>query len=203
MSTQYGGQGKKRGRILLHICCAPCSTHAIEALRSDGWEVGGYFYNPNIFPVAEYTEREAEAARYCMENGVELITGEYDADEWEERVGPLAHLGEGSKRCTECFAMRFERCARAASGNGYNAFTTTLSISPHKNSRDIFRMGEKAADDAGIPFMKYDFKKKDGFRRSVILSREHRLYRQDYCGCRYSLEEKTERDRKRREREHS
>ena len=182
-----------RGEILLHICCAPCSTHSIDLLRKDGWKVTGLFYNPNICPPAEYHFREEEAMKFCEALDVPLLTEPYDHGGWVDFVREYAHLGEGSRRCHECFRMRLESCASIAVERDFHAFTTTLTISPHKNSKVIFQIGRDISKIYGIRFEEYNFKKKDGFKISIRMSGEHRLYRQDYCGCEYSMEERRNR----------
>lgn len=182
-----------QGEILLHICCAPCSTHSIDLLRKDGWKVTGLFYNPNICPPAEYHFREEEAMNFCEALDVPLLVEPYDHGGWVDFVREYTHLGEGSRRCHECFRMRLERCGRIAAEKGFHAFTTTLTISPHKNSKVIFQIGRDISKIYGIRFEEYNFKKKDGFKISIRMSGEHRLYRQDYCGCEYSMEERRNR----------
>ncbi len=182
-----------RGEILLHICCAPCSTHSIDLLRNDGWKVTGLFFNPNIHPLSEYRFREEETRKFCETLDLPLLVEPYDHDGWKLSVREYAHKGEGSRRCRECFGMRLERCGRIAAGKGFHAFTTTLTISPHKNSKVIFRIGREISKKHGIRFEEYNFKKKDGFKKSIRISGEHHLYRQDYCGCEYSLAERNSR----------
>ena len=185
--------GPMKGRILLHICCAPCGTSPMERLAADGWEVTGYFYNPNIYPREEYECRVEEIRRYCGKTGIPLIVDTYDCRRWEENAAPFANEGEGSARCNLCFLFRLERVAQFASENGYDAFTTTLTISPHKDAETIFKIGAGLEERTGVEFAHYNFKKKNGFIRSIKISKEHGLYRQDYCGCRYSLMEKENR----------
>jgi len=180
----------KAPRILLHICCAPCSTHSIDLLRSEGWGVMGYFYNPNIFSLEEYEIRLDAAREYSEKVGIPLEIGTYDNDEWETAVNEYTHLGEGSQRCRECIAFRLERCARLTAELKFGAFTTTLTISPHKNSKSIFDIGREMGERYNISYKNYNFKKKDGFKKSIFLCREHGIPRQDYCGCRYSQKER-------------
>ena len=180
----------KAPRILLHVCCAPCSIHSIDLLRSEGWNVTGYFYNPNIYPQEEYETRLDAAREYSEKVGIPLEIGAYENDEWEKAVMGYAHLGEGGRRCRECISFRLDRCARLAAEVKFDAFTSTLSISPHKNSKMIFETGREMGKGYNVSFEAYDFKKKDGFKKSIILCREHGIHRQDYCGCRYSLHER-------------
>jgi len=159
-------------------------------LRNEGWRVTGLFFNPNISPRTEHHFREEETRKFCETLDVPLLLEPYDHDRWELSVRECAHMGEGSRRCRECFRIRLERCACIAAEKGFQAFTTTLTISPHKNSKDIFRIGREVSKKHGIRFEEYNFKKRDGFKISLRMSGEHHLYRQDYCGCEYSLAER-------------
>lgn len=190
------GERADRG-MLLHVCCAPCSTHCIELLREEGWRVHALFYNPNIYPREEYEQRMKETRDYCEERGISMEVGDYDNGDWEGNVQQFARLGEGSRRCAECFRHRLRRAAGLAKELGLDAFTTTLTVSPHKDSRTVFRVGAEMAEEFGIEFAEYNFKKKDGFKRSVEMSCRYGLTRQDYCGCRYSLRERRERSENR------
>jgi predicted adenine nucleotide alpha hydrolase (AANH) superfamily ATPase len=180
----------KAPRILLHICCAPCSTYSIDLLRSEGWKVTGYFYNPNIYPFEEFEIRLDAAKQYSEKVRISLEIGGHDNDQWEVAIKEYAHLGEGSRRCRECISFRLENCARLAADLKFDAFTTTLTISPHKNSKTIFEIGGEMGERYGVRFEPYNFKKKDGLKKSIFICREHGIQRQDYCGCRYSLKEK-------------
>jgi len=152
--------------------------------------VTGYFYNPNIFPLEEYETRVDAANEYSQMVGIPIKIGSYDNDEWEESVTEYTHLGEGSRRCRECITFRLESCARLAAELEFDAFTTTLTISPHKNSKTIFEIGRELGEKYNVNFETYNFKKKDGFKKSIFICREHGIHRQDYCGCKYSLEER-------------
>ena len=184
-------------KLLLHICCAPCSTHVIDVLSRD-YEVTGFFYNPNIHPDEEYRRRLREAIRYAKIAGVELITGDYDPERWFEAVKGLEGEPEGGRRCRICFEMRLERTAQVARERGFEVFTTTLSVSPHKKADVINEVGRLVAERHGLEFLEADFKKKGGFERSVKLSKQYGLYRQNYCGCIFSLREAEKRRRRRR-----
>lgn len=175
-------------RILVHTCCASCSSYVLEYLQ-DSYEVAAFFYNPNIQPEGEYLLRLDEMRRVCRSLGVELFEGEYDTEAWQEKVAPLSHLPEKSERCWTCYRIRLEETAAVASGMGIKLITTTLSVSPHKIHPRIVEEGERAAAGHGLRFLGEDFKKKDGFRISVERSGELGLTRQDYCGCLFSLEE--------------
>jgi len=172
--------------LLLHICCAPCSPHALNILREE-YDVRAFFYNPNIHPREEYELREKEIRDFSEKEGFPLDIGEYDDAAWRDAVRGLEAEPEGGARCDVCFAMRMRRTAFAARDCGARFFTTTLTVSPHKNTKKIFAAGHAAAEDIpGVDFVEFDFKKKDGFRISSQLSREHGFYRQNYCGCIHS-----------------
>jgi predicted adenine nucleotide alpha hydrolase (AANH) superfamily ATPase len=172
-------------RLLLHTCCAPCSTWSIETLKGR-YEVTSLFYNPNIQPREEYDLRLSEAMRYCSHVGVDLLEGTYDVHEWERAVSGHEDDPEGGERCGICFSMRLKETARLAAVGGYDAFTTTLTISPHKDAKTVNSAGEDISRRSGVPFIPLDLKKRNGFRKSVEMSREHELHRQDFCGCVYS-----------------
>jgi len=184
-----------REKILVHTCCASCSSHVL-ALLSGRYEAEAFFFNPNIQPEDEYILRLAEIRKVCGALGVPLHEGEYLPDSWSEAVAPWRHLPEKSERCWACYRLRLEATAREAARTGAGLFTTTLSVSPHKIHERIVMEGEKAASRFGVRFLGEDFKKKDGFRLSVQQSRLFALTRQDYCGCLLSREE----SRMRRER---
>jgi predicted adenine nucleotide alpha hydrolase (AANH) superfamily ATPase len=167
-------------RVLLHVCCAPCATHCIRVLR-ESHDVTLFFSNSNIDPPDEYLKRLAEARNLASRTGLALIEDAYDHALWLERVRGMEHEPERGARCLACFAFSLERTARSAREHGLALFTTTLSVSPHKDSAAIFRVGQALG-----PFLAADFKKQDGFRRSVELSRQMGLYRQGYCGCEFS-----------------
>jgi predicted adenine nucleotide alpha hydrolase (AANH) superfamily ATPase len=176
--------------ILLHVCCAPCSTVAVERLAGAGHAVTLFFFNPNIHPQGELEHRLAEARGLASKFGHELISPRADVAQWRRAVEPLAPRGEKSARCNVCFAIRLDATAREAAARGLDAFTTTLSTAPMKNSKTIFRIGRMLGRKHGVRFLEEDFKKRDGFHRSSVLCREHGLYRQDYCGCEWSLAER-------------
>jgi predicted adenine nucleotide alpha hydrolase (AANH) superfamily ATPase len=181
-----------RPELLLHICCAPCSTHVIEVLR-ENFRVSGFFYNPNVFPPEEQEDRRDEVRRLCRRLGLRLLEGELDAHVWNRRMRGRQRDREGGPHCSVCFWIRLWRTAQEARRRGFKYFSTTLTVSPHKDAGAIHHMGELAARRAGVRFYGEDFKKKDGFRRSCRLSEKYHLYRQDYCGCLYSLRERRER----------
>ena len=176
-------------KLLLHICCAPCATAPLERLSGE-FEITAFFYNPNIYPREEYDRRLSEVQSFFRETGVKLIEGPFDPETWEERTAGLQDEPEGGRRCRNCIELRLQVVAEYASRNGFEAFCTTLTISPHKNASMIHEIGSELQRLIGVEFLLEDFKKKDGFRRSVELCREHGLYRQDYCGCAPSLRDR-------------
>ena len=183
-------------RLFLHACCAPCSSYVLEYL-SDYFLITVFYYNPNIEPETEYRKRTQELIRLVGEMKtkypVEFREGEYDPDTFHQAVKGLEQLPEGGKRCHICYELRMREAARLAAEGGYDYFTTTLSISPLKNAEKINEIGEKLSGQYGVRHLPSDFKKKNGYRRSIELSAMYGLYRQDYCGCVYS---KAERERK-------
>lgn len=178
-----------RPKLLIHACCAPCSSYVLESL-SDFFKITVLYYNPNISPREEYEKRTAELKRLigCMEEAkdVDLIVGEYSEELFERAVKGLENEPEGGKRCEACFNLRLEKTAEAAAENGFDYFTTTLTISPHKNAPLLNDIGYRLGEKFGIKWLPSDFKKKGGFQRSIELSEKYGLYRQDYCGCIYS-----------------
>lgn len=174
-------------KLLLHICCAPDATSVYERLK-DRFKITGFFYNPQIEPNDEYERRLADAYRVAESMGFELIEGAYDLDRWMAAVKGLETEPEKGRRCEICYLFRLERTAQLASESGFEAFTTTLSVSPHKSFDWLRDMGQALSAKYGVKFLAEDFKKADGFKRSLILSEELNLYRQDYCGCQPSSE---------------
>ena len=172
-------------KILVHACCAPCSTHVINML-SPFYAVTALFYNPNIQPEAEYTRRLKDMEKLCELTKTELLAGNYDDALWNDRIKGMEEIPEGGIRCSACFNIRLEKTAETATSNGFKIFTTTLTVSPHKNAHVINNVGTKISEKAGILFLENDFKKKDGYKKSCVLSREYNLYRQNYCGCPFS-----------------
>ena len=179
--------------VLLHSCCGPCSTACIERLLPD-YKVTIFFYNPNITDREEYEKRrdaqikflEEYNAKLPDEDKVDFIEGEYLPDDYYEVCAGYSNEPEGGRRCTECFKLRMERTAQVALKTGNVMFGTTLTVSPHKNYMLISAIGSELARVYGLEFLDVDFKKKAGFQRSIELSKEYELYRQNYCGCEYS-----------------
>lgn len=172
-------------KILLHTCCAICASACVERLRSEDIEPVMFFSNHNISPKEEYDKRLDAARKLADAWHVELIVDSYDHAGWLKAVEGLESEPERGKRCERCFAYSLARTAQYAEDNGFDAFTTTLTVSPHKVSRTIFEIGERFP-----AYEAWDFKKKDGFKRSNELSRELELYRQNYCGCEFSHRDK-------------
>ncbi len=175
-----------RPRLLLHSCCAPCSSACLERLVPH-FAVDVFFYNPNILPAEEFEKRLCWQ-RYLLEHapfgeGVGLIVPERDEAAFRRAAEGLEQEREGGARCTQCFILRLSRTAEAAEAGGYDYFATTLTVSPHKNAPLINAIGEKCAGQYGVAWFPSDFKKRDGYRRSIELSREYGLYRQSRCGC--------------------
>ncbi len=169
-----------RARALLHVCCAPCATHPVQVLAPD-YDVTLFYSNSNIAPAAEYEKRLEQVRVVARASDVPLIEDDYDHDEWLAAVRGLEQEPERGRRCLACFAFSLGRTAAYAQARGYDGFTTTLTLSPHKRSKDIFAIGSALG-----PFIAVDFKKKDGFNKSLELSCRYGLYRQDYCGCEFS-----------------
>ncbi len=179
-------------KILVHVCCAPDGAYVLNQLRAN-FEPVAFFYNPNIFPEAEYRVRFQEMERVSSWLGIPLIEEEPDFSRWEERTEIYKDEPEKGKRCDLCYAIRLEKTAEKAACLNFPLFTTVMTISPWKKSPVINSLGKEFAEKYGVSFLEADFKKKDGFLHSVALSRELGLYRQNYCGCRYSYEESQKR----------
>ena len=175
--------------LLLHSCCAPCSSYVLEYL-SDYFNITVLYYNPNISPKEEYIHRLNEEKRLISEmtfkNPVSILDCTYDTREYFDCVEGLEREPEGGKRCEKCFALRLSYTAKTAKEKGFDFFATTLTISPLKNARLINEIGEKLGEQYGVKYLCSDFKKKEGYKRSIILSKEYNLYRQNYCGCVFS-----------------
>lgn len=167
-------------RLLLHVCCGPCATHPILTLRDD-YDLTLFFSNSNIAPREEYDRRLANARRLASICRTPFVCDEYEHEAWLAHVAGLEEEPERGRRCEKCFEFNLSRAAGYARRNGFDLFSTTLTISPHKDSETIFRIGRQAG-----AFLAVDLKKRNGFKRSIELSVEHNLYRQDYCGCEFS-----------------
>ena len=175
--------------LVLHICCAPDEAWVVHTL-GEVYALHCFFCNPNISPPEEYELRLREARRVAERYNVPFTADNYDPETWEAAIGPYSGSPEGGERCSRCFDVRLRRTAEFCVKNGFPAFTTVMSVSPHKRIAMLNESGEAAAAAFGIEYRCFDFKKKDGFRRSITLSSELGLYRQDYCGCRLSRAER-------------
>ena len=179
-------------RLLLHSCCAPCSSYVLEYL-SQYFAITVLYYNPNIFPEEEYRKRVAEQRRLIAElpakHPVDFVEGCYLPEEFFAVAKGLEDAPEGGERCLKCFRLRLEEAARLAAEGGYDYFTTTLSISPLKNAQALNEIGQELSTVYAVQHLPGDFKKRGGYQRSIELSREYELYRQNFCGCVYSMRE--------------
>ena len=174
-------------KLLLHACCAPCGAYSCEYLMAEGFDVTCYYYNPNIYPVEEYNRRLDELKRYCENKNVKLIIEDADFDNWFKAVETLENEPEKGRRCYVCYKMRLNKTAQKAKELGYDCFTTTLSISPHKSYEMIKEISENSAKEYSVDYLDVNLKKKDGYKKSVELSKKYGFYRQDYCGCKFSI----------------
>lgn len=179
-------------KFLLHVCCAPCSITVIDELRRK-YDLSVLFFNPNIHPEEEYLKRKAEVVRLCEEWGVLMIDHDYTPEKWDAAVKGLEDQPEGGFRCNACFRMRLSRAARVASEQGIGLFGTTLTTGRRKRAIVINPIGEAAAKRFGVKFYVADWKKGGREERSRVMVRERGIYRQNYCGCRYSLAESSKR----------
>ncbi len=177
-----------RPKLLLHSCCGPCSSSVLELLIKY-FDVDIYYYNPNIYPESEFIKRSnaQKSLLKKLDSNIKFIEGKYDYSLFNDTISGLESEKEGGSRCRKCINLRMEEACRYAKDNGYEFFTTTLSVSPHKNSKMINEIGFSLEKKYDMPYLYSDFKKKDGYKRSIVLSKEYDLYRQDYCGCQYSL----------------
>ena len=181
--------GNTRPRLLLHACCAPCSSYVLEYL-SPHFDITLFFFNPNISPKEEYDFRANELRRLInlmgLEDRVSLICADYDPNPIEALAKGKEELAEGGTRCSDCYRLRLSETARLAKEGGFDYFTTTLSISPYKNALWLNTIGAEEAEKQSVKYLFSDFKKKNGYKRSCELSEIYGLYRQNYCGCIYS-----------------
>lgn len=175
--------------LLLHVCCAPCSSAVLERLL-EHFKITIYYYNPNISPYTEYEKRILELKRLIDELGynIDVIDGPYEEDRFNKLAIGLESEPEGGIRCSKCYHLRLDSTAAMAKELEFDYFTTTLSISPYKDASKLNQIGEVLERQYGVPYLYSDFKKKDGYKRSIELSHIYKLYRQDYCGCIYSKE---------------
>ena len=172
-------------KLLLHTCCAPCAGYVVQLLQKE-YDITGYFYNPNIHPETEYQRRLAEEKKYFNKLCLELIEADDDKERWFSLVKGHEHDPERGERCLICYRMRLEQACRFGKENGFAVFTTTLSLSPHKDAAKINRIGRELGQQLDIRFLEADFKKRDGFKKSLEISQAEGFYRQHYCGCVFS-----------------
>lgn len=179
----------KAPKLLLHSCCAPCSSYVLEYLSSY-FRVTVFYYNPNIYPESEYTKRICEQQRLLdvlpVKYPVSFIAGSYDSGRFFEMAKGLEHVKEGGERCFKCYELRLRETAKMAKNGEFDFFTTTLSISPLKKAEKLNEIGIRVGEELGVRYLVSDFKKKNGYKRSIELSKEYNLYRQDHCGCIFS-----------------
>ena len=188
-------RNNEKPTLLLHSCCAPCSSYVLEYL-SKYFFITVFYYNPNISSKEEYLKRMSEQKRFIEEcnfvNPVKFVDAPYDNEKFENIISGLEKEQEGGLRCHKCYYLRLEETAKFASNNCFDYFTTTLSISPYKSSKVLNEIGKKLSQIYNIKYLYSDFKKKNGYKRSIELSHIYNLYRQNYCGCKYSKKENKE-----------
>ncbi len=176
--------------LLIHSCCAPCSSYVLEYL-SEYFKITVFYYNPNIYPESEYTKRIAEQQKLIRDMEfrypVSFLAGKYDKEKFYEMAAGMEDLKEGGARCMKCYELRLSEAAGQAAAGGFDYFTTTLSISPMKNAQKLNEIGLRVGEEYSVKYLVSDFKKKNGYKRSIELSKEYGLYRQDYCGCEFSM----------------
>ena len=179
--------------LLLHSCCGPCSSYVLTYL-SEYFKITVFYYNPNISPIEEYNERKAEQQKLIKElkspNEIKYIEGDYDYDKFDKLSVSLEEEKEGYRRCSRCYFLRLNETAVKALELGFDYFTTTLSISPYKDSNKLNKIGKILENKYNVKYLYSDFKKKDGYKQSIELSKKYNLYRQNYCGCKYSKMER-------------
>ena len=177
---------KDKPGILLHACCAVCMAYPIEILK-ENYNPVVFFCNSNIYPEEEYLRRRDELIKYCEQEDYKYIIDDYEPEKWLEYVKGLEQEPEKGLRCSKCFEYRLNKTAQKAKELGITIFTTTLTVSPHKVSKNVFLAGENAAKIFGLQFLPQDFKKQDGFLKTMELAKKNDFYRQQYCGCKYSV----------------
>lgn len=177
--------------LLMHSCCGPCSTACIERLK-DYFDITVLYYNPNIEPLEEYNKRKETQKSVLRRLNIKYMDSDYDNETFRLLTKELKDELEGGKRCTVCFSLRLKETAKRAKENDFDYFTTTLTVSPHKNSELINKLGIEIGEYVGVKFLVADFKKREGYKRSIELSKEFDLYRQNYCGCLYSKSDNEE-----------
>ena len=184
---------KQKQKILLHSCCAPCSTAVIERLSED-YEIVIFYYNPNIYPEEEYIKRKNEEIKYIKHLNetnksilISMLDSDYECEKFYKATKGYESEREGGARCAICFKLRLEETAKKAKALGFDLFGTTLTVSPHKNAELINFIGKSIEKEFEVKFLESNFKKQNGYKRSVELSKENNIYRQNYCGCEFAL----------------
>ena len=185
MKQQIEGFNGVKPNLLLHSCCAPCSSSVIQKI-SPFFNVTVVYYNPNIWPKEEYLKRKAEQIKLLKILNINLLDTEYNELDFMENIKGLENEKEGGARCNKCFLIRLKKVADLALKNGFDYFGTTLTVSPHKNAEVINKIGKSLEQTVNVNFLFSDFKKENGYLNSINLSKEYNLYRQDYCGCLFS-----------------
>ena len=189
------GNVERGTRLLLHSCCAPCSSACLERLK-DEFSITVLYYNPNIDEEAEYEKRKAEQMRFLRETGwADILDCDHDKQAFKQIVVGLENEPERGKRCYACYALRLEKTAQIAREKGFAFFGTTLTLSPYKNAEWLNEIGEKVGGRYGVKYLFSDFKKRGGYHRSIELSTQYGLYRQDFCGCKYSRRDKENKEK--------
>lgn len=193
LEQQINELSGERKSLLLHACCAPCSSYVLEYL-TEFFDITLFYFNPNIYPEEEYKKRVKEVERLIKEmplkSSVKLLEGRYEPEEFFEIAKGLEELPEGEERCFRCYRQRLSETAEIAVEKGFDYFGTTLSISPHKNAEKLNLIGEELGERYGVRYLYGDFKKRNGYKRSIELSGIYGLYRQNYCGCVFSRMQK-------------
>ena len=194
MNINYNEEMKKiisnlgsNNKLLLHSCCGPCSTAVVERLK-DHFDITVLYYNPNIEPIDEYLKRKEEQLKVLKEYNIKFKDIDYLNEEYRKKVIGYEKEPENGSRCHICYELRLEKTAILAKENNFDYFATTLTVSPYKNARVINEIGLKLQDKYGVKYLLSDFKKEDGYKKSIELSKKYNLYRQDYCGCLFSKE---------------
>lgn len=174
-----------KNKLLLHTCCVVCSAYVLKKLGRE-YDLTVFYYNPNIHPEEEYLRRLKESKKYCEKQGIEFIESDYDVNQWFELIKGHEKDPERGERCKICYRMRMEATVNYAKENNYNIFATTLTISPHKDAQSINEIGSSLEKELGVKYLEADFKKQDGFKKTMELAKQEDFYRQDYCGCLFS-----------------
>ena len=187
LSTTQKIDKNNKPKLLLHVCCAPCSSHCLSVLEPF-FDITVFYYNPNISPYEEYERRLNEEKKYLslVHPNIKIVDAEYDNEKFEELAKGLEDLKEGGERCHKCYRLRLQKTGEYAKQNGYDYFTTTLTVSPYKHSATLNEIGEEVSKQVGVKYLFSDFKKENGYQHSIELSKKYNLYRQDYCGCKFS-----------------